>query len=148
MIKSIILGVLFFISFIGFKNTPDFVVKYHKLTTKEAELAYIANYKNSKEVSIQGYVISLEMKQAKYKTMPWSKLKVFNTNKNKLEELILKNPNNVHLRYIRLVIQENTPGILGYTSSIKKDKQFLKEVLQKKDSVSYLHTYIINNTSL
>jgi hypothetical protein len=148
MIKSIILGVLFFISFIGFKNTPDFVVKYHKLTTKEAELAYIANYKNSKEVSIQGYVISLEMKQAKYKTMPWSKLKVFNTNKNKLEELILKNPNNIHLRYIRLVIQENTPGILGYTSSIKKDKQFLKEVLQKKDSVSYLHTYIINNTSL
>lgn len=148
MIKSIILGVLFFISFIGFKNTPDFVVKYHKLTTKEAELAYIANYKNSKEVSIQGYVISLEMKQAKYKTMPWSKLKVFNTNKNKLEELILKNPNNIHLRYIRLVIQENTPGILGYKSSIKKDKQFLKEVLQKKDSVSYLHTYIINNTSL
>ncbi|CAM1359973.1 conserved hypothetical protein [Tenacibaculum litoreum] len=148
MIKSIILGVLFFISFIGFKNTPDFVVKYHNLTTKEAELAYIANYKNSKEVSIQGYVISLEMKQAKYKKMPWSKLKVFNTNKNKLEELILKNPNNIHLRYIRLVIQENTPGILGYTSSIKKDKQFLKEVLQKKDSVSYLHTYIINNTSL
>lgn len=148
MIKSGILGVLFFISFIGFKNTPDFVVKYHKLTTKKAELAYIANYKNSKKVSIQGYVISLEMKQAKYKTMPWSKLKVFNSNKNKLEELILKNPNNVHLRYIRLVIQENTPGILGYTSSIKKDKQFLKEVLQKKDSVSYLHTYIINNTSL
>ena len=148
MIKSGILGVLFFISFIGFKNTPDFVVKYHKLTTEEAELAYIANYKNSKEVSIQGYVISLEMKQAKYKTMPWSKLRVFNTNKNKLEELILKNPNNIHLRYIRLVIQENTPGILGYTSSIKKDKQFLKEVLQKKDSVSYLHTYIINNTSL
>ena len=118
------------------------------MTTKEAELAYIANYKNSKEVSIQGYVISLEMKQAKYKTMPWSKLKVFNTNKHKLEELILKNPNNIHLRYIRLVIQENTPGILGYTSSIKKDKQFLKELLQKKDSVSYLHTYIINNTSL
>ena len=42
-------------------------------------------------MSIQGYIISLEMKQAKYKVMPWSKLKVFNTNKNKLEELILKN---------------------------------------------------------
>ncbi|RSC95708.1 hypothetical protein [Tenacibaculum singaporense] len=148
MIKSGILGVLFFMSIIGFNNAPNFVIKYHELATKEAELSYIKKYKNSKEVSIQAYVVSLQMKQAKYKTMPWSKLKVFNTNKNKLEELILKNPNNVHLRYIRLVIQENTPGILGYTSSIKKDKQFLKEVLQKKDSVSYLHTYIINNTSL
>ncbi|MEQ3498711.1 hypothetical protein ABMY20_03015 [Tenacibaculum sp. SSH1-16] len=148
MIKSGILGVLLFMSIISFNNAPNHVKKYHELVTKEAELAYIANYKNSKEVSIQGYIISLEMKQAKYKVMPWSKLKVFNTNKNKLEELILKNPNNVHLRYLRLIIQENTPSVLGYTSSIKKDKQFLKEVLQKKDSVSYLHTYIINNTSL
>jgi hypothetical protein len=148
MIKSSILGVLFFMSFVGVKKAPDFVAEYHELDAKKAELTYIANYKNSKEVSIQGYVVSLQMKQAKYKTMPWSKLKVFNTNKNKLEELISKNPNNVHLRYVRLVIQENTPNILGYTSSIKKDKQFLKEVLQKKDSISYLHTYIINNASL
>ncbi|REH56711.1 hypothetical protein C7448_101754 [Tenacibaculum gallaicum] len=148
MIKSGILGVLFFMSFVGVKKAPDFVVRYHELAAKKAELTYIATYKNRKEVSIQGYVVSLQMKQAKYKMMPWSKLKVFNTNKNKLEELISKNPNNVHLRYVRLVIQENIPSILGYTSSIKKDKQFLKEVLQKKDSTSYLHTYIINNTSL
>ncbi|CAM1352586.1 hypothetical protein [Tenacibaculum ascidiaceicola] len=148
MIKSGILGVLFFMSIIGFNNAPDFVVEYHELATKEAELSYIKKYKNSKEVSIQAYVVSLQMKQAKYKMMPWSKLKVFNTEKNKLETLISKNPNNIHLRYVRLVIQENTPSILGYKSSIKKDKQFLKEALQKKDSTNYLHTYIINNTSL
>lgn len=148
MIKSGILGVLFFMLSIGFNNAPDFVVKYHELTTKKDELAYITTYKSSKKVSVQGYVVSLQMKQAKYKMMPWSKLKVFNTNKSKLEELISKNPNNVHLRYVRLVIQENTPSVLGYTSSIEKDKQFLKKVLQKKDSTSYLHTYIINNTSL
>ncbi|XRE43647.1 hypothetical protein ACIVBQ_001851 [Tenacibaculum discolor] len=148
MIKSGILGVLFFMSIIGFNNAPNFVIEYHELATKEAELSYIKKYKNSKEVSIQAYVVSLQMKQAKYKMMPWSKLKVFNTEKHKLETLISKNPNNIHLRYVRLVIQENTPSILGYKSSIKKDKQFLKEELQKKDSTNYLHTYIINNTSL
>ncbi|TDQ21866.1 hypothetical protein [Tenacibaculum caenipelagi] len=134
--------------FSGFTNTPEFVKEYHDLLRQEDEQQYIQKYDYINDINVQAYVVSLQMKQAKYKTMPWSKLKVFNTNKNQLEELILKNPNNVHLRYVRLVIQENTPSILGYTSSIKEDKQFLKKVLQKKDSVSYLHTYIINNTSL
>ncbi|CAM1363432.1 conserved hypothetical protein [Tenacibaculum sediminilitoris] len=148
MINNIIVGVLFCISIFGFNDVPDFVEEYHKLATKAQELSYINKYKKNKEVSIRAYVVSLQMKQAKYKIMPWSKLKIFNTEKNKLEELILKHPNNIHLRYVRLVIQENTPSILGYTSSIKEDKRFLKEALLKKDNTSYLHTYIIKNTSL
>lgn len=47
MIKSGILGVLFFMSIIGFNNAPNFVIKYHELATKEAELSYIKKYKNS-----------------------------------------------------------------------------------------------------
>lgn len=148
MIKNIVLIVLAFIPYFYGSNTPHFVSKYHELVTKAEEQRYINNYKNNENISVKAYVTSLQIKQAKYKTMPWSKLKSFNANKKKLENLILQNPNNVHLRYVRLVIQEHVPGFLNYKTSIKKDREFLKKVIQKKDSLSYLHTYITKNTSL
>ena len=88
------------------------------------------------------------MKQAKYKTFPWSKLSIFNKEKKRLDELIKTHPNNIHLRYVRLVIQEKTPKILGYNKKIQEDKSFLKIMLKKKDSSDYLDKFIIKNTSL
>ncbi|WP_428742574.1 hypothetical protein [Tenacibaculum sp.] len=145
--KYLLLHIVICLSF-GFINTPKFVEEYHELSEKKEEQEYIQRYGQNNDVNVQAYVVSLKMKQAKYKLMPWSKLKVFNTGKKQLEELILIHPDNVHLRYVRLVIQENTPSFLGYKSSIKEDKRFLKKVLQKKDSISYLHSFIIENTSL
>ena len=127
---------------------PGFVNEYHNVTTENQELSFIKKYKNSKEVAISAFVVSLQMKQAKYKTFPWSKLAVFNKEKKRLNALIETNPNNVHLRYVRLVIQENTPKILGYNKNIKEDKSFLKLMLKKKDSSDYLDKFIIKNTSL
>lgn len=130
------------------KRTPDFVKEYHEVSTEKEELSFINKYKNSKEVEVIAFVVSLQMKQAKYKTFPWSKLAVFNKEKKKLNALIETYPNNVHLIYVRLVIQENTPEILGYNKNIEEDKSFLKLMLKKKDSSDYLDSFIIKNTSL
>lgn len=127
---------------------PKFVLEYHQLSGKKEEIAFINKYKENKNISVKAYVISLQMKQAKYRTMPWSKLKIFKKGKKSLERLIEKYPNNVHLRYVRLVIQEQTPGILGYKSAIKTDKAFLKNIMHQKDSTQYLNPFIIKNTSL
>ncbi|MCT4699273.1 hypothetical protein [Tenacibaculum haliotis] len=128
--------------------TPDYVVKYHSVLSKKDELRYIETYQEKKNINIQAYVISLQMKQAKYKTFPWSKLSIFNKEKKRLDELIKTHPNNIHLRYVRLVIQEKTPKILGYNKNIQEDKSFLKIILKKKDSSDYLDKFIIKNTSL
>jgi len=129
-------------------NTPKHVLEYHNITNKNNELAFIKKYKNSTKVNIQAYVVSLEMKQAEYKVMPWQKLSVFNKGKQKLEQLISKNKNNAHLRYVRLVIQEQLPKILNYNSEIKNDKQFLSELLKIKDSTDFLDPYIKTYTTL
>lgn len=129
-------------------NEPFFVKEFHELTTKETELEYITKYKSSSDVSAIGYVTSIRMKQAKYKFFPWDKLSVFNKEKSRLEELIRYNPKNIHLRYLRLVIQENTPKILNYNSNIKQDKSFIKEFLTIDDKTDYLDKYILKNTSL
>ncbi|PKH49437.1 hypothetical protein CXF68_01490 [Tenacibaculum sp. Bg11-29] len=143
------LNLLICFSFISIVlGVPEFITEYHEVSNKKQELLYIKKFQNTTKVAIQGYVISLKMKQAKYKFLPWSKLIVFKKEKKKLENLISKFPKNVHLRYVRLVIQENLPGILNYSSQINSDKEFLKKYLNKKDSTDYLDKYIIKNTSL
>ncbi len=129
-------------------KTPDFIKEYDALSNKEEELKYIDKYQNSNNIDIKAYVVSLKMKQAEYKLFPWSKLKIFNSEKRNIERLIKKNPDNIHLRYMRLVIQENLPKILNYHFHIKEDKEFIKELLDKKDETDYLDKYIIKNTSL
>ena len=129
-------------------SIPDFVKEYHEVSTEKEELSFIKKYKKSTEVNVLAFVVSLQMKQAKYKTFPWSKLKVFNKEKKKLNKLIESYPTNVCLRYVRLVIQENTPKFLGYNKNIKEDKLFLKSILDKEEDSDYLDKFIIKNTSL
>ncbi len=138
----------FFLWYTSNSISPDFVKDYHILRSKNDELNYISKYKKYKKASIVGYVVSLKMKQAKYKFLPWDKMMVFNKQKNNLEKLIKENPNNIHLIYIRLIIQENTPRLLGYFSNIESDKKILNQFLIKKDSTDYLDKYIFKNTSL
>ena len=135
--------------FLQVQTGEKIVVKaFHEAVNRKLETTFIKQYRNSKNPTVLGYVYSLEMKQAKYKFFPWSKLAVFKKAKRKLESLIAKNPENVHLRYIRLVIQEQTPAILNYKDKISADKSFLLRKLEEKDSSDYLDYYIKKNTSL
>jgi hypothetical protein len=140
-----LLSVLFLFSV---SNLSEFVVEFHELNSRAKEEAFIAKYKSSTEASVLGYVYAIEMKQIEYSYNPVSKIKDFNTIKTKLDNLVAKFPTNVHLRYIRLVIQEKTPSILGYKNFIEADKKVLSEKLKIKDESDYLDTYIYKNTSL
>lgn len=141
---SILCFILLFFQII----TPNYVVEYHKINNKEAELNFIETYSKSNQISIKAYVVSLEMKQAEYKLLPWQKLKIFNKGKQQLEKLINENNKNADLRYVRLVIQEKLPKALNYNSDIKEDKQFLNELLKIKDRTDYLDPYITKNITL
>ena len=130
------------------EHLPQFIDEYHKVSSKEEELCFINKYQSNKEVKVKAYVVSLKMKQAKYKIFPWQKLSIFNKERKKLNTLIKLNPKNIHLRYIRLLSQENTPKYLGYNNFIKEDKEFLKSKLKVKDKTDYLDRFIVKNTSL
>lgn len=129
-------------------SLSNIVVEFHELNSKTKEEAFIAKYKSSSEASVLGYVYAIEMKQIEYSYNPITKIKDFNSIKDKLNSLVAKYPANVHLRYIRLVIQEKTPSILGYKNFIEADKKVLNEKLKIKDESDYLDTYIYKNTSL
>lgn len=124
------------------------VLDYHNLKNREQELQFYNKYKNETSPSVWAYLYSIKMKQASYGYNPKKKINIFNTNKQKLNDLISKFPTNVHLRYIRLLLQEQTPLFLGYKSYISSDKLFLRQILQITDESDYLDPYILKNTSL
>jgi hypothetical protein len=139
---------LFFSFFMMSTNIKEVVEEFHSLETRESEDIFVENYTKSSQPSILAYVCALEMKQAEYSYNPFSKLKIFKRTKKKLDSLVQSNPTNVHLRYIRLMLQEKTPSILGYNDDIEEDKMFLTKKLEILDDSDYLDLFIHKNTSL
>lgn len=139
---------LLFILFISSDNLKDVVKEFHDLKSKESEVVFIANYRLSSEPSVLGYVCAVQMKQARYGYNPILKLRIFKNGKRKLDSLVQSNPTNVHLRYVRLFLQEKTPSFLGYKDNIMEDKLFLRSKLDILDDSDYLDSLIYNNTSL
>lgn len=58
---------------------------------------------------------------------PMDKLSTFKKGKKELENAIKEDHNNVELRFLRLSIQSNVPGILNYDQNIKTDLAFIKD---------------------
>lgn len=129
-------------------NIQDVVKEFHHLKTEEAEIQFIKKYKQSTDPSVLAYVVSIEMKQAEYFFNPYNKLKVFRTNRKRLDTLIKQYDANIHLRYVRLMVQLNAPTILGYNDFIEEDKLFLKSKLDESDTTDFLDAYIKDNTPL
>ena len=139
---------LFLMLFLSISSIEEVVDEFHHLETRESEDVFVKNYTLSSQPSILAYVCAVEMKQAKYSFNPIVKLKIFKQTKKKLDSLIKSHPADVHLRYIRLVLQEKTPVVLGYNNNIEEDKVFLRGKLETADDSDYLDLYIHNNTSL
>ncbi len=144
MLKTILLA---FIIHQVSQSESQFVSEFHNLNNKQEEELYINTYKNS-SVDADAYVLALEMKKAEYTLLPWRKWNIFHTQKKRLNQLITFHPQNVHLRYIRLVLQEHSPAFLGYNEHVEEDKTFLQFIIDQKDSTDYMDNYIKQYTSL
>jgi hypothetical protein len=142
---------IYIILLLAFDFNPDVkevVQEYHELTNEVSEISFIDKYHGSKDASVMAYVTSIAMKQAEYSPNPVRKLQLFQENKKILNQLIDTHQTNIHLRYVRLLSQENAPIFLGYNENITEDKLILKNILDVEDETDYLDYFIRANTSL
>ncbi len=110
----------------------------------------------SKEVSDQlkkAYRAAAEMSSAQYKLNPISKINTFSSGRKKLDDIILENPTNIEMRYIRFTIQDNAPSFLGYNKNLTSDKLFLiKNIKALKQSdidlYSKIYAYLLVKANL
>jgi len=63
---------------------------------------------------------------AKHTLNPFAKLDTFNEGKRNIEKAVLQSSYNAEIRFVRLSVQQNSPGFLGYKDQIKQDKEFLE----------------------
>lgn len=94
------------------------------LVTIEKQIKVLGNPKTE---SGAAYLGTLLMKKAGLIKGPGKKLKVFKEGREKLEDAINGNKENGEYRFLRLMIQENAPGILGYNKEIKADAALVKQ---------------------
>jgi len=59
------------------------------------------------------------------------KLNLFKDGHSLLEAVLQKDSSNTEYRFLRLMIQEHAPGILGYKKAIPKDKEYIKNNYRK-----------------
>ena len=70
---------------------------------------------------------AMTMRRAGIGGNPVSKLKLFKKGHKLLESAIQQDPNNTEFRFLRLMIQENAPGFLGYKVDEEKDSEFIRK---------------------
>ena len=77
------------------------------------------------------YEGALLMKKAGIVGGPKKKLDLFKEGHKKLEAALNKDSSNTEFRFLRLMIQEHAPGIMGYKGELGKDKLFIKNNFKK-----------------
>jgi len=70
---------------------------------------------------------ALLMKKASFNAPPAIKLRLFKAGRKMLEAAIRDDPENTEYRFLRLIIQEHAPGVLGYKNDIEKDSEFIQK---------------------
>lgn len=89
----------------------------------------------AKQPELNPFKGALLMKRAGLEKKAAEKLNLFKEGRLLLETAINKNNKNVELRFLRLMIQENAPKILGYHSNIKEDVNFIQENINQLPTI-------------
>lgn len=119
--------------------------EFHTLDSKSRLKTYLSKIENSKCIEFTPYIASAVMQQAEYVFSPVSKYNYFNRGKSMLEDYISKNPGSIDARYVRIMVQSNTPAFLNYRSSIKSDIAFVRKNIGNSNIPENIKTMILNN---
>ena len=111
-------------------NRNDFYSAMASGTLKaiDEQIILLRNSTNEYKTAFEG---ALLMKKAGLAGGGGRKLNLFKDGHKKLEAAIKKDPDNAEFRFLRLMIQENAPGILGYKDDLKKDSAYIRQSYKK-----------------
>jgi hypothetical protein len=115
----------------GAQEKPAFdkLVFYKSMATdKKAEVDAELNLLQRAGIpGLEAYVGALTMKKAEFAGIPSKKLNLFKSGHRKLESAIKNEHENAEYRFLRLMIQENAPAVLGYKNDIKADSEYIRK---------------------
>lgn len=111
--------------------------------------AYLSASRADKSIG-DAYRGALLMKKSAFIPVPKDKIAVFKQGMQLLEREIQEAPLNYELRFLRFVIQEQSPAILGYKKNLAEDKKlFIDHFTQLDGTVqNFIKAYAEKSTVL
>jgi len=105
------------------RETFPLAVNNEEITKKLFDdLSFVTNKEKEIIIAYKGAVSTL---MAKYTSKAKEKKEFFKIGVEFLEYALIKDPNNIEIRCLRLSVQENSPKFLNYRANIEEDKQFI-----------------------
>lgn len=95
---------------------------------------------------VLAYLGALQAIWANHVVNPIRKFNTFNKGRKNIELAVSLSPKNPEIRFVRLSIQTNVPGFLGYSKNKKEDVDFLKK--NKSQITSKKILYLVNQQIL
>ena len=97
---------------------------------------------------IEAYKISAELINIKYLKNPFKKYNLFNHYSKKLNLIINENPLQIEIRFLRYLIQLNSPDFLFYNKNIEEDYNFINKNIffENKDIQNFIFSIIKKTT--
>lgn len=111
--------------------------------------AYLSAAKSDKSVG-DAYRGALLMKKSAFIPVPKDKIAVFKQGMQLLEREIQESPKNYELRFLRFVIQEQSPAILGYKKNLAEDKKLVLDHFAQLDGTvqNFIKAYAEKSATL
>lgn len=107
------------------QNEKDAIVYMEKAKT---------DYDKTKKPIFLSFYAAAQFFMAKHSGNILKKYSYFNKGKKLLNEAVAKDPDNLEIRFLRLLCQDKTPRVLGYTQYLEQDRAFVvREYKKSKD---------------
>lgn len=108
---------------------------YKAMSSKDVKLIddELQRLKAAGDVADSALIGAMVMKKSGYTEGVSNKLSTFIEGRKILERAILAQPANPEYRFLRIMIQENAPGILGYSDNLNEDAKLVNEGLSVLD---------------
>jgi hypothetical protein len=97
----------------------------------DSELVYL---RKDATGNLGAFTGALIMKKAGMGGSATTKLHLFKQGHQMLEAAIKQDPDNTEYRFLRLMIQENAPGFLGYKNDLEKDSAYIRKTYKSLPS--------------
>jgi hypothetical protein len=107
-------------------NRPAFY-KAMQENDKALVNAQLDELKTAPEDIRPAFMGAMIMKKAGMGGTPPAKLHLFKEGRKMLETAIRQDPGNAEYRFLRLMVQEHSPAVLGYKNDMEKDSEYIRK---------------------
>jgi len=145
MKKTIILFFLVSNNFVfsqEIQNIRDIYFGNNESISKCDSLHFLLNSFDKKTNIIDAYIGANSLLYCKFSDDVFKKFSYFEKGKMMIEEAIKKDPDNVEVKFLRYINQNNIPWFLNYNQNIEEDYKFITSHLNSIDNKDFKNLII------